>query len=496
MSADAVTASSALAGLDLSRFAEASVLVVGDVMLDRYVEGSVDRMSPEAPVPVLKAEGERGMAGGAANVARNIAALGGRATLVGLVGDDAAGEELAQTMAADRRIALRLLVDRTRPTTIKTRFLAGRQQLLRVDREQLVPASAAIERASLAAVEAALPEAGLVLLSDYAKGVLTDGTIAGIAARTAAAGKIVVADPKGRDFRRYRGVDLLTPNRHEAAVASGLPCGNDAEAAAAGGRLIEQTGIPALLVTRGEQGMTLVRKGQEPLHIAADAREVFDVSGAGDTVIASLGVALAAGFELETAARFANLCGGIAVGKLGTALVRPIDVSAALLSRAVASSSSAKIMDLSQALEQIAHWREAGLRVGFTNGCFDLIHPGHVTLLSKARAACDRLVVGLNSDASVKRLKGSDRPVQDQQMRATVLAALGSVDLVVIFEADTPMKLIEAILPDLLVKGADYRLDQVVGADIVQGYGGHVLLVELVPGHSTTDTIRRLGRAR
>ncbi|MFZ5789135.1 MAG: D-glycero-beta-D-manno-heptose-7-phosphate kinase [Pseudomonadota bacterium] len=496
MSADATIASPALAGLDLSRFGEASVLVVGDVMLDRYVGGSVDRMSPEAPVPVLQVEGERSMAGGAANVARNIAALGGQATLIGLVGDDAEGEELAETLAADRRIALRLVVDRTRPTTTKTRFVAGNRQLLRVDRERVVLADAGIERALLAAVEAALPEADLVLLSDYAKGALTDDMIGAITVRAAAVGKIVVADPKARDFRRYRGVDVLTPNRHETVAASELPCGNDAEAAAAGQRLIEQTGIPALLVTRGEQGMTLVRKGHAPLHIAADAREVFDVSGAGDTVIGSLGLALAAGFELDLAARLANLCGGIVVGKAGTALVYPTDVSAALHARALASSTSAKIMDLRRTLEQIAHWRDAGQRIGFTNGCFDLIHPGHVTLLTKARAACDRLVVGLNSDASIKRLKGSDRPVQDQQMRATVLAALASVDLVVIFEEETPLALIEATRPDVLVKGADYRLDQVVGADLVQRNGGQVLLVDLVPGHSTTDTIRRLGRAR
>ncbi|QEX22552.1 bifunctional protein HldE [Hypericibacter adhaerens] len=479
---------------DLTRFQQARILVLGDVMLDRYVDGSVERMSPEAPVAVLRADGERSMAGGAANVARNIAALGGQAILIGLVGQDDDGAALTRALRGDGGIEAHLITDAARPTTTKTRFVAGRQQLLRVDHERSTPANRAVEQELLAAVQSVLGRVNLVILSDYAKGALTDRVIAGVAAAAKAAGKIVIADPKSRDFRRYRGVDLLTPNRHEAAVAAGIPCGNEAEAVMTGAHLMEQTGIASLLITRGEQGMTLMRKGRPPLHLAADAREVFDVSGAGDTVIASLGLALATGFEMETAARFANLCGGIVVGKAGTALVHPADVTGALHARALGLSSDAKIMDLGQAVAQAEHWRASGLKVGFTNGCFDLIHPGHVTLLAKARAACDRLIVGLNSDASVRRLKGAERPIQDEEMRATVLAALASVDMVVIFEEDTPVKLIEALRPDLLVKGADYRLDQVVGADIVQGYGGQVLLVDLVAGHSTTATIKRLGR--
>jgi D-beta-D-heptose 7-phosphate kinase/D-beta-D-heptose 1-phosphate adenosyltransferase len=479
---------------DLARFRQTRILVLGDVMLDRYVDGSVERMSPEAPVAVLRAEGERSMAGGAANVARNIAALGGQAILIGLVGQDEDGASLAQALRSDPGIEAHLISDSARPTTTKTRFVAGRQQLLRVDHEKSTPANRAIEQALIAAVQSVLGRVNLVILSDYAKGVMTDRVIAGVAAAAKAAGKPVIADPKSRDFRRYHGVDLLTPNRHEAAIAAGIACGNEAETVMTGTRLMEQTGIASLLITRGEQGMTLMRKGQPPLHLPADAREVFDVSGAGDTVIASLGLALAAGLEMDIAARFANLCGGIVVGKVGTALVHPADVTGALHARAVGLSSNAKIMELPQALGQVEHWRASGLRVGFTNGCFDLIHPGHVALLAKARAACDRLIVGLNSDASVRRLKGEDRPIQDEQMRATVLAALAGVDMVVIFEEDTPLKLIEALRPDLLVKGADYRLDQVVGGDVVQGYGGKVLLVDLVAGHSTTATIKRFGR--
>jgi D-beta-D-heptose 7-phosphate kinase/D-beta-D-heptose 1-phosphate adenosyltransferase len=480
--------------LDLKRFEQTRILVVGDVMLDRYVDGSVDRMSPEAPVAVLQADGERSMAGGAANVARNIAALGGQAILIGLVGQDEDGAVLTSALRTVSGIEAHLIEDPARPTTTKTRFVAGRQQLLRVDHEKSTPANRAIEQALIGAVQSVLGRVQLVILSDYAKGVMTDRVIAGVAAAGKAAGIPVIADPKSRDFRRYHGVDLLTPNRHEAATAAGIPCGNETETVMAGNHLMEQTGIPSLLITRGEQGMSLMRKGQAPLHLPADAREVFDVSGAGDTVIASLGLALAGGLDMEIAARFANLCGGIVVGKAGTALVHPADVTGALHARAVGISSNAKVMDLSRALGQVGHWRGAGLRIGFTNGCFDLIHPGHVSLLAQSRAACDRLIVGLNSDASVRRLKGADRPIQDEQMRATVLAALASVDMVVIFEEDTPIKLIEALRPDLLVKGADYRLDQVVGGDMVQAYGGRVLLVDLIAGHSTTATIKRLAR--
>jgi len=481
---------------DLARFPELRILVLGDVMLDRYVEGSVERMSPEAPVAVLRAEGQRSMAGGAANVARNIAALGGQAILIGLIGQDEDGAALTQALRKDSNIEAHLITDPARPTTTKTRFVAGRQQLLRVDQEKTTPANRAIEQSLVAAVQSVLTRVDLVILSDYAKGAMTDRVIAGAAQAAKAAGKTVIADPKSRDFRRYRDVDLLTPNRHEAAAAAGIACGSDAEAVMAGTRLMEQTGIASLLITRGEQGMTLLRKGQAPLHLAADAREVFDVSGAGDTVIASLGLAMAAGLEMDAAARFANLCGGIVVGKVGTALVHPADVTGALHARAVGLSSNAKIMDLTQASSQVEHWRASGLRIGFTNGCFDLIHPGHVALLARARSACDRLIVGLNSDASVRRLKGDDRPVQDEQMRATVLAALAGVDMVVIFGEDTPIKLIEVLRPDLLVKGADYRLDQVVGGDFVQSYGGKVLLVDLIAGHSTTATIKRLGLDR
>jgi D-beta-D-heptose 7-phosphate kinase/D-beta-D-heptose 1-phosphate adenosyltransferase len=477
----------------IEAFSRARVLVLGDVILDRYVYGTVERMSPEAPIPVLRVEDERIMPGGAGNVARNIAALGGRAILVGLAGGDSGGAALGALFAAEPRIDARLVVEPGRPTTEKTRFVAGRQQLLRTDRETAAAPAAATRAALGEAFARALAEADVVVLSDYAKGVLGDRLLADAIGRAQAAGKPVIADPKSLDFARYRGVSLLTPNRHEIAAATRLTVDGDDDVAAAARRVIESCGVAAVLVTRGDRGMTLVQGRGAPLHLAAEAREVFDVSGAGDTVVATLGVALAAGASPAEAAALANLAGGIVVGKLGTAVVHPADLVGALHAQAV-MSSEAKVVALETALERIALWRARGERIGFTNGCFDLIHPGHVSLLQQARAACDRLVVGLNSDASVRRIKGPERPVQGETARAIVLASLGAVDLVVLFDHDTPVELIRAIRPDVLVKGADYRLDQVVGADIVQSYGGRVLLAELVPGQSTTGTIARAGR--
>jgi len=481
--------------IPIERFRQARLLVVGDVMLDRYIYGAVERMSPEAPVPVLRIERERSMAGGAANVARNISALGGRAMLIGLVGEDEAGVALKRAIATDAGIEALLVPDPTRPTTVKTRYVAAGQQLLRADEEIARSVDAEREKAILAQVEKALPKADFIVVSDYAKGTLTDGVLQGVIKRAHAVGKGVIADPKSRNFGRYRGVDLLTPNRLEAAQGTGLPVGNDAEATIAAEKIMREAAIPAVLITRGDQGMTLAQKDGAPIHLAAEAREVFDVSGAGDTVLATLGLGLAAGLSMGDAAALANLAAGIVVGKAGTAQVYPSDLIGVLHARAVDRSSDAKIVELGDALERIDVWRQKGARIGFTNGCFDLVHPGHVALLTAARAGCDRLVVGLNTDASVKRLKGPERPMQNEQVRAIVLAALSAVDLVVLFGEETPEKLIEAIRPDILVKGADYKIDQVVGAGFVQGYGGKVLLVDLKPGHSTTDTIRRIGRA-
>jgi D-beta-D-heptose 7-phosphate kinase/D-beta-D-heptose 1-phosphate adenosyltransferase len=433
------------------------------------------------------------MPGGAGNVAANVAALGARAILVGAVGADAAGRRLAE-LCRERGIEAWLVEAADRPTTVKTRYIAGAQQLLRADEERTSPLAEA--GAALAAFAAALPGCDYVVLSDYAKGVLCDAVLRPAIDMARAAGKPVIADPKRADLAVYAGVAVLKPNRAELAAATGMPCRTDAEVEAAALRAIELSGVEAVLATRSEQGLSYIARGAPAAHVrSARAREVFDVSGAGDSVIAAFAAALATGASPADAAELANLAGEIVVGKVGTAVLRRDDLSASLLDEKV-RSAEAKVASRAAALEAARAWQARGLKVGFTNGCFDLLHPGHVSLLAQARAACDRLVVGLNSDSSVARLKGPGRPAQHETSRAVVLASLGSVDLVTIFAEDTPLELIRALRPDLLVKGADYTEEGVVGAAEVKSWGGRVLLARLAEGHSTTGTIRRMKGGR
>lgn len=476
----------------LVRLAEGHVVCVGDVMLDRYVEGAVERISPEAPIPVLAVRRETAMLGGAGNVLRNLTALGVRADLVAAIGVDQAGRELAALVAKEPGVTPRLVSVPERPTSIKTRFLAGGQQLLRADRETSAPLADDFRASLLGDARAALAEApGAVLaLSDYGKGTLDPAALESLIAEARKAGHPVVVDPKGRDFARYRGATLITPNRHELAAATGLPTDTDQAVAKACRRLAKKVGVEAVLATRSEQGMSLVAGGTVR-HLPARARAVFDVSGAGDTVVALTAAAIAVGASLEEAARIANVAAGVVVGKVGTAVAYPSEVLSALHENELMVAET-KVKTLPALLEDAARWRRADQRIGFTNGCFDLLHPGHVSLLNQARAACDRLVVGLNSDASVRRLKGEDRPVQSEASRAAVLASLAAVDRVVVFHEDTPMRIIEALRPDLLVKGADYALDEVVGGEAVRSWGGEVMLADILEGHSTSDTIRRM----
>ena len=477
----------------IDRFAGCTVLVLGDVMLDTYVYGHVERVSPEAPIPVLRIDNRREMLGGAGNVARNVAALGARVILVGVAGEDEAGHSIATQLAeADGgRISGRLVIDQGRPTTRKTRFVSGTQQLLRVDEEIARPIGGATAEAVLARFEEALAESDIVVLSDYSKGVLSEAVLAAAIAAAHAIGKRVVADPKSRDFSRYRYVDVLKPNRLEITQATGIDCRDDATTEQAGRAALATAEAGAVIVTRGAHGVSIIPKDGPALHLPTLARAVFDVSGAGDTLVSCLAVALAAGADLAEATELANTAAGIVVGKAGTECVSPTELAQGLHLGALIETDR-KVATLTGALDQVARWRAAGLRVGFTNGCFDLIHPGHVRLLGQARAACDRLIVGLNADASVKRLKGPERPVQNEVARATVMASIGAVDLVILFGEDTPLALIEALRPDVLIKGADYRIDQVVGADVVQSYGGKVVLADLEAGQSTTGTIGRI----
>ena len=483
-----MTELSELAAL-VERLAGVRALCVGDAMLDRFVYGKVDRISPEAPVPVLYIESERAMLGGAGNVVRNLTALGADVCFVSAIGRDAAGRELTGLIAREMSVESHLLTDAERATTIKTRYVAGAQQLLRADSERVAPVSAHMEEDMLTRAGVDLEDSAALILSDYGKGVLTDRMLSRLISAASARNRPIVVDPKGSDYSRYEGADLVTPNRAELAEATGLPVGDDDQIVAAARHVIEDCGVKAVLVTRSQDGMTLVT-ADDIFHAAARAREVYDVSGAGDTVVAMMGVALGAGIELEDAMHLANAAAGVVVAKMGTAVARSTEVVAALHARDLLSGED-KTMNLANLLGRIEDWREQGFRVGFTNGCFDLLHPGHVSLINQAKAGCDRLIVGLNSDASVARLKGEDRPLQSEAARAVVLASLGAVDAVVIFSEDTPLEVIGQIRPDVLVKGADYTVETVVGADVVQSYGGEVLLARLEDGFSTTRLVER-----
>jgi D-beta-D-heptose 7-phosphate kinase/D-beta-D-heptose 1-phosphate adenosyltransferase len=492
---DAATAphDSELAGIVRS-FPSAKVLVLGDVMLDRYVNGQASRLSPEAPIPVLRPRTTRATLGGAANVALNVAMLGASAWLCGVVGDDAAGAELGVLLGQGGRVHADLVTVAGRPTTAKTRFMVGPHQLMRLDEETTQPIDEDAGAALLARFRAALPQADIVVLSDYAKGVLCDDVLTQALALAKAAGRQVIADPKRADFAAYRGADVLTPNELETRVGTGIDAAEDDGAEQAGRAALAATQGEAVLVSRSARGLTLVRRDGPALHVPTRAREVADVSGAGDTLIAGLAVALAAGAALPEAAALANIAAGISVAKQGTATVTAAELLSALHLRDLVATDD-KIAGPEEAAARVAEWHQAGLKVGFANGCFDLIHPGHVRLLTEARAGCDRLIVALNTDESVRRLKGPTRPVQSEMARATVMASLSPVDMVVLFAEDTPLETIARLRPDVLVKGSDYTVETVVGADLVTGWGGRVLLVDLREGFSTTGTIRRMTAA-
>ena len=476
----------------IDRLKSARVLCIGDVMLDHYVYGEVTRVSPEAPIPVLCVEREMKTLGGAGNVLRNLQALGAASSFVSVVGNDVAGHEVARLLEAQNGAELHVLVQPHRTTTVKTRYIAANQQLLRADRESAIPLDPHIREDLLRLVRELVSDHSVVIISDYAKGVLTEGVALEIIRAAYDAGARTIVDPKGGDPIRYRGADLLKPNRRELAEATGMPVATDSEIVAASRALIERCDFNAVLASLGAEGMVLVA-ADGTLHVQrAEVREVYDVSGAGDTAVATLAASLAAGVDLTDAARLANTAAGIAVGKVGTAVVYARELTTFLSGHDLYTLDKAP--PRAHALDLVERWRRQGLKIGFTNGCFDLLHPGHVALLGQAKAACDRLVVGLNSDASTARLKGPRRPVQTETARAEVLASLAAVDLIIMFEEDTPIDLIIAVRPHLLVKGADYRVDEVVGAEFIRSIGGEVLLAAVIPGYSTTATIARLAR--
>jgi D-beta-D-heptose 7-phosphate kinase/D-beta-D-heptose 1-phosphate adenosyltransferase len=476
-----------LAALDAPR-----LVVLGDLMVDRYVQGVVERVSPEAPIPVLRAERETERLGGAASVAADVAVLGAATTLIGVVGDDALAARVP-VLAHALGIHLAAAAEPGRRTSLKTRHLAqrhaGSQQVLRVDSESTTPIRPATEEVVLAHVAAAMHGAQGLLLSDYAKGLLTPRVLEAAFALGRRAGVPVLVDPKGERYERYRGATCITPNRAEAARATGVALHDLAGAEQAAERLLGQTGCPFVLITLDRDGMYLKEQGRPGTHIPTTPREVFDVTGAGDMVLAVLAMGLASGASALEAAALANVAAGLEVEHVGVVPITRAEISARLARGGQGGSKRVARAEVAALAERE---RAAGRRVVFTNGCFDVLHAGHVRFLAAARDEGDLLVVGLNSDASVRRLKGERRPVNGVEDRVEVLSGLSSVDVVVVFEEDTPAALIADVLPDVLVKGQDWAEKGVVGSEVVQARGGRVVLLPLLPGRSTTATIERM----
>ena len=468
------------------------VVVVGDATLDAYVVGEVERISPEAPVPVLAVEREEFMLGGAANVAKCLIALGAQARLCTVIGDDADGA-IFRSEATNLGIAQAgILSDRERLTTRKTRIVARHQQVIRLDRETVAPLSAALEKRLRARIASAVRAAGAVILADYATGVLTPAVCR--AAIAAAGTRPVLVDPKSPPWEPFRGATVLKPNLREAESFAGRLLSSSDDASRAALKMAAELGVGHVLITRGQAGMTLAssaRDGESAVvEIAARPRELVDVTGAGDVVAASVALALAAGAGIGEAAWIANVAAGVKVGKFGAATVTGQEILAEL--GAKSARSHEKVLDREQAAALAAKLRGQGRSVVFTNGCFDILHLGHVRYLERSRALGEALIVGVNTDASVRRLKGSGRPLQSEHDRAQILASLECVDAVVLFDEDTPIRLIRALRPAVLTKGADYKTKRdVVGWDAVEKWGGRVELVELVAGRSTSSLVSK-----
>lgn len=471
-------------------FASLRILVVGDVMLDRYIVGDVERISPEAPVPVLRQSGNYDRPGGAANVAMNLAGLGVRTLLCGAVGDDSNGNALQVALQA-AGIDTTPLVVCGLPTITKTRVVSRTQHLLRLDVESRNKFAPHESDAMTAAALHALTGTHAVILSDYAKGALTEPLCRAVIDEARKQGVPVFVDPKARDLARYAGATTICPNLNELSVATGVPAHDTDGLLLAAHDLLQSLQVDYLTVTMSERGIRVLQRSAPDLHSAAKAREVFDVSGAGDTVIATLAASLAGGLQLATALDLANFAAGIVVAKIGTVPVSAAEI-VTQLTRSATVTSSEKVLPRDRAIARVREWREAGESIVFTNGCFDLIHVGHITLLEDCLRFGSKLVVGLNTDASVSRLKGPTRPIVGEAERAKVMAALASVDLVTLFDEPTPLELIRALKPAVLVKGGDYRVETVVGHEDVQAYGGRVEIVPTVEGFSTTNLVRKM----
>lgn len=472
-------------------FSKIRVLCVGDIMLDKFVYGHVDRISPEAPIPVFSIKDERVMLGGAGNVMRNLVSLGGHTTLVSVIGNDKVGHEVAAMVGKEANVLPLLVTESNRITTTKTRYVAGTHQVMRADNEVLGAITEDTARKIIDNVTSEMENVDVVIISDYGKGLLTRNVLHQIIQSANEKKKPVLVDPKSRDFGMYYGATIVSPNLHELSNAVHHELKSDADITQAAEKLISNFNIANVLVTRSKEGMTLVTNAGEAHNIKARAQEVFDVSGAGDTAIATLALGIASGLSFLDSATVANIAAGVVVGRIGTATIAAQDLKTELFVHEKTSGTH-KILTLTDAKIYSERWKREGKIVGFTNGCFDLMHSGHLAILNGTKSQCDKLIVGVNSDASVKQLKGANRPINSEIERALLLASLSVVDMVIIFSEDTPLKLIETLKPDVLSKGADYEKHQVVGHEIVESYGGKVVLVPLKEGYSTTNIIKKV----
>mgnify|MGYP001047061696 CR=1 FL=1 len=472
------------------RAREVRALVIGDLMLDEYLWGRAERISPEAPVQVVDVVREDIRLGGAGNVVNNLVALGCKVSVCSVIGADDNGTSLCHAFSGMGVDTTAVFEDPSRRTGKKTRVLAAHQQIVRIDRESNEDIDPGYEEMILEYLQRDGGDFQVLVVSDYLKGVLTQPVLKGIIEAGCRLGIPVVVDPKGNDYSKYRGATVITPNRREAEQASRIAICDESSLNAAASRLLADLQLNSILITRSEAGMSLFHASGETLHIPTVAREVFDVTGAGDTVLAVLSLGLATGLPIEDAARLSNVAAGIVVGKLGTSTVTPQEIVTEVCHDHRDSDSKIKNLDVLAGI--VAAEKGRGRKIVFTNGCFDLLHVGHVKYLQKARAFGDLLVLGLNSDDSIRRLKGEKRPLIAEEERAHILAALDCIEYVVIFEEDTPLGLITALKPDVLVKGGDYTLDGVVGRDLVESYGGRVELVSFVDGRSTSNIIDKI----
>jgi D-beta-D-heptose 7-phosphate kinase / D-beta-D-heptose 1-phosphate adenosyltransferase len=466
------------------------VLVIGDLILDEYLWGSMNRISPEAPVPILETKSENLSLGGAANVANNLAALGCEVYLIGAIGQDEKGDRLLQLIQEKGIHTEGIFRFVHRPTTSKMRIIAHNQQILRIDKEDNRPITEGTEKKIIQFTNQILPEMAGVICSDYQKGVLTEKVVKNLMHRAQNAKKNVIVDPKSSDFSLYKGATVLTPNQKEVERSVPIKVNSDEDLERAAEYLLNLTRGEALLVTRGKDGMTLYGNKEKPVDIPTVAKEVYDVTGAGDTVVSVFAMALFVGFNFRDAAWLSNMAGSIVVGKVGTAVVTLNEINEFLQEELLRTSHT--ILELEELKKLVSLAKSTGKSVVFTNGCFDLIHGGHIEFLQKAKSLGDILVIGLNSDSSVRSLKGDGRPIKTQQERANILSALRTVDYITIFDESTPEHLISEIRPDILVKGDDYNIDEVVGREIVEGYGARVELIPIVKGLSTTSTVEQI----